>query len=115
MRLGVRLERGQHGGVEGLEVDFSISVSLVAVCPGRLVALAHHVLELELGALVTQGLHEGLQVLRLDGTVAALVEERERLLELRHFLLRHLLRASGHHERRGHGQSWAKVVRRRGC
>ena len=105
LRLGVRLERGQHGGVEGLEVDFSISVSLVAVCPGRLVALAHHVLKLELGALVTQGLHEGLQVLRLDGTVAALVEERERLLELRHLLLRHLLRASGHHERRGHGQT----------
>ena len=41
LRLGVGLERGEHGGVEGLELDLSIPASLVAVRTGRLVALTH--------------------------------------------------------------------------
>ena len=152
LRLGVGLERGEHGGVEGLELDLPIPASLVAVRTGRLVALTHledaaqgvrgarckvqgvwcevcgggyggggarsswrtcvgarcasarcvavtdHILELDLRALVTEALHECLEVLRLDGAVAALVEQRERLLQLPHLLLRHRLRAIGHHE-----------------
>eukprot|EP00964_Phaeocystis_antarctica_P007271 scaffold3946_cov42-Phaeocystis_antarctica.AAC.1 len=140
LRLGAGLERGEHGGVEGLELDLSIPASLVAVRTGRLVALAHledtvhgawckvqgyggggarsswrtcvgarcasarcvavtdHILELDLRALVTEALHEGLEVLRLDRAVAALVEQRERLLQLPHLLLRHRLRAIGHHK-----------------
>lgn len=68
------------------------------VCGARCAAVADHVLELDLRALVTEALHECLEVLRLDGAVAALVEQRERLLQLPHLLLRHRLRAIGHHK-----------------
>ena len=55
------------------------------------VDLVDHVLQLCLGGVLSQGAHDGAQLLGRDGAVAVLVEKAERLLELGDLLLSQLI------------------------
>ena len=53
-------------------------------------------LELLLGGVLAEGLHNGSQLLGGDGAIPVLVEHREHLPELRHLLLGQLLVSHAH-------------------
>ena len=55
------------------------------------VDLVDHVLQLCLGGVLSEGAHDGAQLLGGDGAVAVLVEQGERLLELGDLLLGQLI------------------------
>jgi len=81
--LGVRVVHlAGHQGQELGEVDCTAAI---------LVNLVDHVLELGLRGVLTEGAHDGAQLLRRDRTIAVFVKERERLLEFSDLLVGQLV------------------------
>merc|ERR1719387_2080341 len=68
----------RHQGQELWEIDCSVPIGIY---------LVNHVLELSFGWILAQRAHHRTQLLCRDRAVAVLVEERERLLELRNLFL----------------------------
>merc|ERR1712100_267667 len=93
--LGVGvLDLSGHQREELGEIDGTVAVG---------VDLVDHVLELGLRGVLAEGPHDGAQLLGGDGSVAVLVEEGKRLLELLDLLFSQLL-----------GSHWMLVVERWG-